>query len=85
MCICNFSAEHESIWSTILEDRIARKCQSTTMSYCLKLKDLQRDSTCQTDRCSHESNSGSDVFENPEIVDISRQMSTGKKEILVHA
>jgi len=31
--------EHEQIWSTILEDKLARKSSSTTMSYFMKLND----------------------------------------------
>ena len=47
------------IWNVVLEDRLARKCHSTSMSYFLKLRDLHKDVEIKK-------NEGSDVFLDPE-------------------
>ena len=55
-------AEHEMIWNTILDDKLARKSSSSTMSYFMKLQDLQNGLE------GRKLKSDSSVFLNPEEI-----------------
>lgn len=64
------------IWGVVLEDRLARKCQSTTMSYLMKLRGWNdhQDSKRQYD--------SSDIFLNyDEIIHSSQKTSSSKHSL----
>ena len=49
-------------WDTILEDKLARNCSSTTMSYFVKLREWN------SERENNKLNSTSETFLNPEDI-----------------